>query len=155
MTSYTVFDGNAFKKLPKWVRCILWRILRSIRARFLTNYARFVRYLYITYSSILLVVFRRVYFEELSDVKSKKTTKPSFLILRYKYAHGDKKLGSSNEYHAVRLPLESSGICDIEEIYYDVDYVNPFYGNKKLIKIIKKNKHALIVLSSYDTNRII
>lgn len=134
----------------------LLRIRRSISARFLTSYARFAKYLYITYSNILFVVFRRGYIENISDVKNKKVrTKPTFLIVRYKYAHGDKKLGNSNEYHAVMLPLASSGICDIEEIYYDVDYLNPSCGNKKLINIIKHNKPDLIILSSYSPDQII
>lgn len=79
-----------------------------------------------------------------------KSERPLFLLLRYKYCHGDAKFGISNEEHAVSYPLRSANVADIVEIFFDEDHCNGLWNYYSMIEIIKNRRPELIVLSSYD-----
>ncbi|SVD94146.1 uncharacterized protein METZ01_LOCUS447000, partial [marine metagenome] len=133
------------------LRKILVRVLASVRSRYFYNYRIASNFFFSVISNVIFIIFRKQYIENISGkTLLTKKDKPLFLLLRYKFAHGDKNCGISNENHAVTLPLKSSNICNLQEVYYDVDYrKSTYYGNKKVINIIKNWNPDLIILSSY------
>mgnify|MGYP001158550169 FL=1 len=138
------------------LRKILVRVFASIRHRSSNNYRAASTFLFNVISNIIFIIFRKQYIENISGkTLITKKDKPLFLLLRYKFAHGDKNYGISNENHAVTLPLKSSNICNLQEVYYDVDYgKSTCYGNNKVINIIKDWNPDLIILSSYTPGRL-
>jgi hypothetical protein len=77
---------------------------------------------------------------------------PCFLILRYKYAYGDKEYGDSNEEHAVSMPLRSAKVADSVEFYYDLKSLSHsagIWGDRDLVNLVLATRPDLIILSSY------
>jgi len=98
------------------------------------------------------IVFPFVYTRQINrcDPKHRMPKVPRFLLLRYKFAHGDERCGISNEEHAVSAPLRSAEVADVVEYYYDLDYPGGIFGDKGLVDLIIRTQPDIIILSSYS-----
>jgi hypothetical protein len=86
---------------------------------------------------------------EQCKLKTSERKLPCFLLLRYKYSHGDKRCGISNEEQIRASSLRSNGIGEIVEYYYDVDYSGCIRGHRNLVKLVTSVCPDFIILSSY------
>jgi hypothetical protein len=98
------------------------------------------------------IIFPFVYSPKIEkcDPKLSERLRPRFLLLRYKFAHGDKRFGISNEEHAVSAPLKSAALSDVVEYYYDLNYPGGIFGDKGLVDLVAHIKPDIIILSSYN-----
>ena len=131
------------------------RVKRGLCNR-LKNYdLAFKRALWRVNSWMAMLIHKNKYSQiRLNAKPKKKVLLPTFLLLRYQYAHGDIKNGISNEYHAVTSPLLSANVCKLVELYYDVNCQSPKKGNAAFLSAIEAYEPDLVVLSSYSPGKI-
>ena len=73
--------------------------------------------------------------------------RPRYLLLRYRWCHGEPRFGPSNEDVFVSMPLRSAGVAEVAELFYEEGAGDP---DRCLLDAVVAKPPSLVVLSSYD-----